>query len=67
MSTEHEQEPLPVSVTWPDGIVSEAECTECGRVRPHCIRRINQPGAPRLCEGCFAARMSASRNHGGVR
>jgi hypothetical protein len=30
----------------------EYPCEACGKVKPHCIRRINRDGAPRWCDEC---------------
>lgn len=38
-------------------------CPSCARMRPHTIRRLTLPGAPRLCDECFA-RSTPSENEG---
>jgi hypothetical protein len=46
--------PTDTPAPWPDGIEAEARCEaeDCGKVKPHCIPRLNRPGRPRLCDAC---------------
>lgn len=32
--------------------VSNACCTQCGKVQPHTIPRLNRTGRPVLCDAC---------------
>lgn len=52
---EMEQASEPIDTApWPEGIECEAKCEaeDCGKVKPHCIPRLNRLGRPRLCDAC---------------